>query len=159
LTENLTLREKSLELQNHIDSSKKVVVDHVQAALTSKLDELQLFVSQLSSLANSTNKPLPDYPQQQTALKAFKRNFRTPVELLEEQDGFLPTIREDKHWPRKTLEYVDYIFGTGVAILTRGQGCRYRCVPDRDRFHRIARYWATTNSALCQPRAHYVYPN
>jgi hypothetical protein len=100
----LTLREKIVELQSQVDSSKKVVVEHVQEQLASKLEELQHFVTQLSTLSHPISKPLPDYPQPQTALKGFKRNFRTPLELLDEQEAYLPTIREDKQWPRKTLE-------------------------------------------------------
>lgn len=107
LTENLTLREKTVELQHQIDTSKTVVVEQVREALSFKLNELQDIVANLATLAHPISKPLPDYPQQ-SALKGFKRNFRTPLELLDEQEGYLPTIREDKQWPRKTLEYVSF---------------------------------------------------
>jgi hypothetical protein len=99
LAENLELREEVLRAQKNFE------LHPVPSALLSIKDRLGSKIEELSSL-------LSELGDMQGASRTIAQRPRAPTarperntEVLQEQEDRMPTIAEDKQWPRLSLEY------------------------------------------------------
>lgn len=111
LAENLSLRGTVIELRGELDTTRSTnVVKNVtaiQKQLETKLQELSGLVFELGSVEKKSKRrksQLPPLGESQKAQSARDRIFLEERNVARE--GQLPTIMEDKSYPRKTLEYV-----------------------------------------------------
>lgn len=98
-----------LQLQNNIDAQPSCPsfesIDAVKSRLEAKLAEFGSLVAELSQI------PKPDgvarRAQQKTAARpsAEDRQWRGGLGLQAVEDAMLPTIVEDKYYPRRTMGY------------------------------------------------------
>jgi len=107
LAENLSCRDTIIHLEVELDESRRRAVSEnvyeIQRQLQTKLSECAGIVAQLGATETRSE----NVARGQTALEGREwRTRATLSEILESQPGHLPTITEDKHYPRKTLEYV-----------------------------------------------------
>ena len=116
LSENLTLREQVINLQNELNGRpKKQAFDDlgvVKDKLEIKLAELGNLVFELGKAQRSavaSTSPSRRRTQNRSPKRSpDQRNWRNTLTLSEVtggQDGRLPPIVEDKYFPRRTLEY------------------------------------------------------
>jgi hypothetical protein len=111
LAENLALREEIIQLQaqveiyQHRPPSESVAA--IKIGLETKMQELATLVAGLNALEKT---PQPRCKPQALATKKSpgERNWKNPLLIPDGLGGevLLPTISEDKHYPRRTLEYV-----------------------------------------------------
>jgi hypothetical protein len=107
LAENLSLREQVLHLQNALETQSNRPsfenIDAVKIRLEAKIAELGGMVAELGQLHNPDN--LPRCKTQATATRKSpdERQWRSGLGLQDVQNAMLPTIVEDKHFPRKTM--------------------------------------------------------
>ncbi|CAN9409208.1 unnamed protein product [Alternaria alternata] len=89
LAENLALREQVLNLHNTIESRPALdQIDVVKTQLEAKLSELGSLVAGLSQSREKSGE---------------ERQWRSGLGLQEVENGMLPTITEDKYYPRRTM--------------------------------------------------------
>lgn len=105
LAENLSCRDTIIHLEVELDESRRRAVSEnvyeIQRQLQAKLSECAGIVAQLG--VNEMRSE--GVARGQMALEGREwRTRATLSEILESQPGHLPTITEDKHYPRKTLE-------------------------------------------------------
>ena len=107
LAENLSLREQVIQLQAALENQSNCPsaenIDAVKDRLEAKIQELGSLVAELGQI----QKPGPRCKSQTAATRISpnERNWRNG-EFMDEQDGRLPTISEDKYYPRRTMKYV-----------------------------------------------------
>ncbi|USP76563.1 hypothetical protein yc1106_03837 [Curvularia clavata] len=113
LAENLALREQVLSLHNAAES--RPAFDHIDAVklqLETKLQELGGLVASLTQTKNRRDK---DGDRRKSQLLAKRRSgeerqWRSGLGLQEVENAMLPTITEDKFYPRRTLGCVELEF-------------------------------------------------
>jgi len=118
LAENMALREQVLTLHHNIES--RPVLDHIDAVksqLEAKLVELGGLVAGLSKAASGSGKDTGRRKSQVTARRrSGERQWRSGLGLQEVENCMLPTITEDKHYPRRTLGYASFSQRFGLRI-------------------------------------------
>jgi hypothetical protein len=104
LTENLHLREDILQLRNDLENvpNRRAVVD-VQAQMEAKMNELGKLVTQLGLMQKSGKARGQNGAPKRSPSVGWGRGAGDQADGM---DGRLPTIREDKYFPRRTMEYV-----------------------------------------------------
>lgn len=106
----MALREQVLSLHNNIES--RPALDHIDAVksqLEAKLLELGGLVAGLSRVTSGSGKDTGRRKSQATARRrSGERQWRSGLGLQEVENGMLPTIAEDKYYPRRTLGYVSF---------------------------------------------------
>jgi hypothetical protein len=102
LAENLELREELLQLRNSVESCppSHAVVNNLRERLENKLHEISSLVLELGDLPRANRSARS--PRKEP-LRRPERNLELEEEML---DGRLPTIKENKQWPRLSLKYV-----------------------------------------------------
>ncbi|KAL1797458.1 hypothetical protein ACET3X_004064 [Alternaria dauci] len=106
LAENLSLREQVLNLHNTIESRPALAqIDVVKTQLEAKLSELSSLVAGLSQSRDGLAKDGGRRKSQMTAKRKSgeERQWRSGLGLQEVENGMLPTITEDKCYPRRTI--------------------------------------------------------
>ncbi|PSN64009.1 hypothetical protein BS50DRAFT_576635 [Corynespora cassiicola Philippines] len=107
LAENLSLREHVLQLQNALEAQPHRPsfenIDSVKSKLEAKMQELGGLVAELGQLQKQSN--VPRYRSQHTAVKPSpeERQWRSGLGLQDVENAMMPTIVEDKQFPRKTM--------------------------------------------------------
>jgi Shugoshin N-terminal coiled-coil region len=101
LADNLELREEILQLRNSLESCPlpSTAVDNLRERLENKLHEINNLVLELGEL-----------PRKKRSSKSLRKEpLQRPERIMDlEEDmmeGRLPTIKEDKQWPRLSLKY------------------------------------------------------
>jgi hypothetical protein len=116
LAENLSLREQVLHLQNRLESQPMRPsfdsIDAVKTKLEAKMLELGGLVAELGQMKKA------EQPRCRNQLAATRRSpderqWRSGLGLQEVENQMLPTITEDKFYPRHTMGYVDPIKSEG----------------------------------------------
>jgi hypothetical protein len=111
LAENLSLREQVVQLQNTLDAQPRAPsfndIDAVKDRLEAKMQELGGLVAELGQLKKK-NRESSRRKSQATAMKRSpdERQWRSGLCLQEVENAMMPTITEDKFYPRKTMKYV-----------------------------------------------------
>ncbi|OJD29970.1 shugoshin c terminal domain-containing protein [Diplodia corticola] len=109
LAENLSLREQIINLQTELEQIRGPnalqQISSVKDQLESKLLEIGSLVAELSSINKPSHKARQSDAGPSRAVEHFEWR-RAMKEQAGEQDDdeVLPTIREDKHYPRRTLD-------------------------------------------------------
>ncbi|KAI4950639.1 hypothetical protein J4E91_004524 [Alternaria rosae] len=106
LAENLALREQVLNLHNTIESRPVLdQFDVVKTQLEAKLSELSSLVAGLSQTRSGGGKDRGRRKSQMTAKRKSgeERQWRSGLGLQEVENAMLPTITEDKYYPRRTM--------------------------------------------------------
>ncbi|KAI4652278.1 hypothetical protein J4E93_002477 [Alternaria ventricosa] len=106
LAENLALREQVLNLHNTIESRPALdQFDVVKTQLEAKLSELSSLVAGLSQTRSGSGKDRGRRKSQMTAKRKSgeERQWRSGLGLQEVENAMLPTITEDKYYPRRTM--------------------------------------------------------
>lgn len=111
LAENLSLREQVLHLQNVLESQPHRpsfdVIESMKNQLEMKLQEIGGLVAEFGQLKKKDDERLQSQKQTTATKKApEERQWRSALGLQEVENAMLPTINEDKHFPRKTMKYV-----------------------------------------------------
>jgi len=108
LAENIELGKEVIQLRFELEhsSKKNAIVVELKSHLEAKVQELSGFLTQLGDLDKNLSRrrsrlPSADGPEKLT----HQRRSTNFAEALAAQDGRLPTIVEDKCYPRRTLEY------------------------------------------------------
>ncbi|KAI9849345.1 MAG: hypothetical protein M1837_004805 [Sclerophora amabilis] len=121
LAENISLREQVIKLQKQFETSGRVtnVFDSVAAIkgkLEDKMKELGGFVAELGEIShvkasNASSPKRAGSTYRSPGRSPDQKNWRNALTLSEVtsgQEGRLPPIVEDKHYPRRTLEAEDF---------------------------------------------------
>jgi hypothetical protein len=120
LAENLSLREQVLQLQNTIESQPLRPsfenIDAVKSKLEAKMAELGGLVAELGQLKKADRQP-HCRTQLATRRNPDERQWRSGLGLQEVENAMMPTITEDKHYPRRTMGYVDLTWSEGGRVL------------------------------------------
>ncbi|KAF2665633.1 hypothetical protein BT63DRAFT_417176 [Microthyrium microscopicum] len=96
LTLNAELSQENIALKVEIDNRPdKISVRSVREKLEQQMDMLSGLVSELASFQK--------LPPKQKHRESLARPERHELDMLEEQEGRLATIAEDKSWPRASL--------------------------------------------------------
>lgn len=133
LAENLYLREQIIQLQTELEHNKGhhalQQITSVKDQLESKLMEIGSLVAELNSIQKPSYKTRPSDGGPSKAVEHFEWR-RAMKEQAGEQDDdeALPTIREDKYFPRRTLEYVDTTLYRRSTQLMIGSADELRAV-------------------------------
>lgn len=113
LAENLSLREQVLQLQNTLESQPLRPsfenIDAVRSKLEAKMLELGGLVAELGQLKKVDHQPRCRSQLAATRRSPDERQWRSGLGLQEVENAMLPTITEDKHYPRRTMGYVNLI--------------------------------------------------
>jgi hypothetical protein len=120
LAENLSLREQVLQLQNALESHAQRPsfenIDTVKAKLEAKMLELGGLVAELGQMKKVDERPRCRSQLAATRRSPDERQWRSGLGLQEVENHMLPTITEDKFYPRRTMGYVDPIWGEGGQV-------------------------------------------
>ncbi|KAF2142377.1 uncharacterized protein K452DRAFT_297679 [Aplosporella prunicola CBS 121167] len=106
LQENLSLREQVIQLQHELENTQgHNAVRHIGSVkdkLEAKIQELGGLVAELGSLQKPACEKTSEAtePSRSREIYEWKQSMK---EQMEEPEGVLPTIREDKYYPRRTL--------------------------------------------------------
>ncbi|KAF2809654.1 uncharacterized protein BDZ99DRAFT_520989 [Mytilinidion resinicola] len=109
LAENLSLREQVINLQtaldNQSDGPSAENIYAVRDKLEAKIHELGTLVAELGQIQNPERQRRCKSQTAATRRSPDERNWRSGAGFrqFEGDDGKLPTITEDKHYPRKTM--------------------------------------------------------
>jgi hypothetical protein len=111
LAENLSLREQVIQLQSALEQqSTGASVDNINAVrdkLEAKIQELGGLVAELGQIQNPERQRRCKSQTAATRRSPGERNWGNGAGFnLDGEDGRLPTITEDKYYPRKTMKYV-----------------------------------------------------
>ncbi|KAK4610653.1 Shugoshin [Fulvia fulva] len=105
LGDNLDLREQVLSLQNEVHSARRQAGSEAMRRMKS---DLQMKLAELSGLVEGFGAEEEDerpVVQKERILSPSQRQYRERQPLAElMQDAVMPTIVEDKHFPRRTLD-------------------------------------------------------
>lgn len=125
LAENLRFREQIAHLENEVSVSKnRRIIDHInltKSNLELKLVEMMTLVQEMKHVPATKRRSSFEPRKVETRSPGSKaqRNMAIMSEALADQEGRLPPILENKHYPRKTLEYVDSIhYNRGISNAT-----------------------------------------
>jgi hypothetical protein len=111
LAENLSLREQVLQLQNaHASRPSFEKIDAVKAKLEAKMAELGGLVAELGGMKKADERPRC---RAATSRSPEERQWRSGLGLQEVENQMMPTIVEGKSYPRRTVGYVDLVWGGG----------------------------------------------
>ncbi|KAF2692147.1 hypothetical protein K458DRAFT_286484 [Lentithecium fluviatile CBS 122367] len=105
LADNLTLREQVVQLQNSLEARPSFDdIDSMKDRLEAKMQELGGLVAELGQLKKKDD-GLPKCKSQAAATRRSpdERQWKSGLGLQEVENAMLPTITEDKFYPRKTL--------------------------------------------------------
>jgi hypothetical protein len=120
LAENLSLREQVLQLQNTLESQPLRPsfdsIDAVKTKLEAKMLELGGLVAELGQMKKADERPRSRSQLAATRRSPEERQWRSGLGLQEVENQMLPTITEDKFYPRHTMGYVDLIWSEGVQV-------------------------------------------
>jgi hypothetical protein len=113
LAENLALREQVLSLHNTVES--RPAFDHIDAVklqLETKIQELGGLVASLTQTKSGRDKDVGRRKSQLLAKRRSgeERQWRSGLGLQEVENAMLPTITEDKFYPRRTMGYVEIVY-------------------------------------------------
>ncbi|KAH7401644.1 hypothetical protein BKA66DRAFT_406014 [Pyrenochaeta sp. MPI-SDFR-AT-0127] len=104
LAENLSLRESVLQLQNTVDSRPAFDhIDSVKSQLEAKIQELGGLVAGLAQLKKGNERGRRKSQAVARRRSGEQRQWRSGLGLQEVENGMLPTISEDKFYPRRTM--------------------------------------------------------
>jgi hypothetical protein len=121
LAENLSLREQVLQLQNALESQPLRPsfdsIDAVKSKLEAKMLELGGLVAELGQMKKADERPRRRSQLLATRRSPEERQWRSGLGLQEVENQMLPTITEDKFYPRHTMGYVDLIWSAGGRVL------------------------------------------
>lgn len=110
LGENLSLREQVLQLQNSLEAHASRPsfenIDAVKMKLEAKMAELGGLVAALGGMKKEDNRPRCRSQLAATRRSPDERQWRSGLGLQEVENAMLPTISEDKYYPRRTIGYV-----------------------------------------------------
>ncbi|KAF2461332.1 hypothetical protein BDY21DRAFT_331832 [Lineolata rhizophorae] len=121
--ENLVLREQIISLQTQLETQQHArhvgrSIAPIRDTLQSKVAELSALVADLSALEQPRRRKSCGRSRRSDLeqLRAARRRGADGEVLDEEQEGKLPTIHEDKNYPRQTLDHDERraILKTGV---------------------------------------------
>jgi hypothetical protein len=108
LAENLSLREQILQLQNLLEAQSNRPsfenIDTIKEQLEAKMQEFGALIAGLGPLGKSDNECRPQLAA--TKKSAEERQWRSGLGLQEVENAMMPTIVEDKYYPRRTMKYV-----------------------------------------------------
>ncbi|KAK0298119.1 hypothetical protein LTR91_002104 [Friedmanniomyces endolithicus] len=104
--ENLAFQERVLQLQNELDEARSgqlsgEAVRRVREELQAKLAELSGLVEGIDALANAAGDGVVETVRERKPLEGQWRERQPLTEAMRENQ--MPTIAEDKHYPRTTL--------------------------------------------------------
>ncbi|KAK0929236.1 hypothetical protein LTR29_017145 [Friedmanniomyces endolithicus] len=104
--ENLAFQERVLQLQNELDEARSgqlsgEAVRRVREELQAKLAELSGLVEGIDALANAAGDGVVETIRERKPLEGQWRERQPLTEAMRENQ--MPTIAEDKHYPRTTL--------------------------------------------------------
>lgn len=161
LAENLALREQVLNLHNTIESRPALdQIDVVKTQLEAKLSELGSLVAGLSQSRGGYEKDAGRRKSQMTAKRKSgeERQWRSGLGLQEVENGMLPTITEDKYYPRRTMGYV-FIAVLEIACADAHEANLSQCRRASAGFRRpgqpITRHRSSTSCAIRRRRSHW----
>jgi hypothetical protein len=133
LTENLHLREEILNLRNDLESvpNRRAIVN-VKEAMQAKMNELGLLVAELGLAVQKPNgitvKGGNGTLKREPSIGWGRGNGDA---VVDGSDGRLPTIKEDKYFPRRTMEYVCILDSgerdTNISQRTRDTNYQRAC--------------------------------
>ncbi|KAF2184458.1 hypothetical protein K469DRAFT_667022 [Zopfia rhizophila CBS 207.26] len=107
LAENLSLREQVLQLQNALEAQSNRPsfenIHSVKDQLEAKIQELGSLVAELGQLKDPDTGPRCKSQLAATRRSPDERQWRSGLGLQEVENGMLPTIVEDKYYPRRTM--------------------------------------------------------
>ncbi|KAF2273207.1 uncharacterized protein EI97DRAFT_384069 [Westerdykella ornata] len=107
LAENLSLREQVLQLQNTLEarSNRPSIEDigDVKSRLETKLAEFGNLVAELGQLQKANRSPRCKSQAAATRRSPDERQWRSGLGLQAVENAMLPTIMEDKYFPRETM--------------------------------------------------------
>lgn len=112
LSENTALQQKITRLETFVEDGSEdgfsEGVGYIKTRLSEKVHDVLDLVQDLEDLNTSQGRKRPGDQRHLRASSRQKecRNNPTLSEVITNQEGKLPTIVEDKYYPRKTLEYV-----------------------------------------------------
>ena len=111
LAENLSLREQLVKLQNALEAQSRGPsfndIDSVKDRLEAKMQELGGLVAELGQLRKKgDDSPRCKNEPSATRKSPDERQWRSGLCLQEVENAMLPTITEDKFYPRRTIKYV-----------------------------------------------------
>jgi hypothetical protein len=110
LAENLSLREQVLQLQNALETQSNrpsfEKIDAVKARLEAKLEEFGIMIADLGNMKDTNNAPRCKSQLAATRRSPDERQWRSGLGLQDVENAMLPTIAEDKYYPRRTMKYV-----------------------------------------------------
>ncbi|KAH7125669.1 hypothetical protein B0J11DRAFT_528994 [Dendryphion nanum] len=104
LAENLSLREQVLQLQN-VESNRPSfeMIDLVRDRLNAKMQELGSLVAELGQLKKGGTKQRRKSQATAKRRSQEERQWRSGLCLQEVENAMMPTIVEDKYYPRHTM--------------------------------------------------------
>lgn len=124
LSDNLSLREQVLQLQNTLESQQLRPsfenIDAVKAKLEAKMMELGGLVAELGNMKKEDPRPRCRSQLAATRRSPDERQWRSGLGLQEVENQMLPTITEDKHYPRHTMGYVNLVWSDGGRVSYTG---------------------------------------
>jgi hypothetical protein len=138
LAENLSLREQVLQLQNTLESQPLRPsfdsIDAVKSKLEAKMLELGGLVAELGQMKKVDPRSRRRSQPTATRRSPDERQWRSGLGLQEVENAMMPTITEDKHYPRRTMGYVDLVWSkesecydqegyTRIGVLTNIMQC------------------------------------
>lgn len=97
VADNLELRNQTLRLQNELDLAQRRAGGRVQAELREKITALMGVVDSMED----AEAEVPEQPREKKPLEGNWRERQPLSELM--RDSQMPTIQEDKQFPRRTL--------------------------------------------------------
>jgi hypothetical protein len=110
LAENLSLREQVLQLQNVIEARSNgpsfADIEAVKSRLEVRLAEFGSLVAELGQIQKVDSGPRCKSQTAATRRSPDERQWRSGLCLQEVENAMLPTIAEDKYFPRRTMGYI-----------------------------------------------------
>jgi hypothetical protein len=107
-----------LQLQNALQSQSGRPsiedIDVVKSRLEAKLLEFGSLVAELGHMRKSDS-AVRRKSQSATKRNPEERQWRSGLGLQAVENAMLPTITEDKYFPRRTMGYVRVVYGRRVA--------------------------------------------
>ncbi|TKA54722.1 hypothetical protein B0A49_09719 [Cryomyces minteri] len=111
LAENISLREQIIHLQSELESNQDASIAKTVSTVKTQLEErLQEIGGLIAELGISQNPPSKANRKSRSAQRSpDQKEWKNKPSLAETtcSEGRLPTITEDKHYPRRTLEPED----------------------------------------------------
>lgn len=125
LSENLSLREQVLQLQNALKEQSHRPsfenIDSVKDRLEAKIQELGGLVAELGQLKKQDILPRCKSQTAATRRSPDERQWRSGLGLQEVENAMLPTIAEDRHYPRQTMKYVNRLSDVIAQAPRKGE--------------------------------------